>query len=589
MSERNPIRRLPWVGGRGTNIIRTPQFNRPPLHIERRKTIRDASSADDIAFQRVDRLRTASQAQEMEKRPPLSLGYVIITGSLRMPLEESTEVAITPEATNPWGRDEYITPVKPGIVTSIRRALLPDVRHGTSLKKELAILGSAAAVAVVAETGIGIGGNIVDYKTDVVRSNAPMTEFKDQNLPMLENLNFGTSFNPDDFGSMKEALQAAKYFHDVLGIKSIRLGVEWDKIEKTVNGAKTYDFSRYKQVIDQWMNYGDTNITFNLGIKTFGWPEQKVPKQYRKMLKDIARNGGVVEADSPLAVAALQYEEAFFIYLEQHYTQEQLSKTEWQFENEAYNPFGENGTKVTMSDGYLMQSILNAAKHFPDAKYKVSSAGAFNVNQIENVFRKLHAINPGLRLEIAIGWYTDTPVDTFTGSANTMNWVVTDSDPLVVDGILGLGPEQLGGNSLHDLPEVAKEEGLTESVSEGEVTPWVGNDFSKPPSTLQSLQLLVLRTAKFLDTSKPYEVSLWRLPDLYKARNDPRYKKNIQEMFAFITMVNIQLKEQKLQVDTTTNVLENTVTVYSSKTRELVTAIFPKVTFDNPPRKEYPV
>lgn len=190
----------------------------------------------------------------------------------------------------------------------------------------------------------------------------------------------GASFSPEycEQIGIKDPLEAPKFIHKELGIKNIRFGLRWNKID---NG-KELSLDYYRKYLD-YLFRNDIEVCLNVGpIKVFRWPEEHIPAY----LQDYYISN--VQDTSDIA----QKSKAYFTNL-MHLLQEEygshINNVIFQVENEAFNRFGH--IKALMSLEYVFSISKILFERYPNASLMIDSSGRTNLRKIVKLFERIRA------------------------------------------------------------------------------------------------------------------------------------------------------------------------------------------------------
>ena len=205
--------------------------------------------------------------------------------------------------------------------------------------------------------------------------------------------------------SVEQKLAVLKVLIHEFGLKDIRLGIKWNKV---VDAHGKFDFSYYHPFLDYCLTH-DVQICLNVGpIKTFGWPEEHIPKQI--IDKSSLILGSKIYFNSEMAKNALAYLDILLLHLKSSYSKEQLKNMVIiQPENEQFNIYGK--LKLRLSEEYISQVIKKIYAIFPDKKILLSSAETRNTFQIAKFIKKIineEKIN-GSNFICGINYYYNLP------------------------------------------------------------------------------------------------------------------------------------------------------------------------------------
>jgi hypothetical protein len=184
----------------------------------------------------------------------------------------------------------------------------------------------------------------------------------------------GSTFRPESFSSIDEALHALDEVHK-LGIKEIRTGIRWSRVEKVRGELQLEDYFR---VLDKMMSL-NMNITLNLGpIKSAGWPEQFIPEWVHHQCE--IHKGDCIDLDHDLATHALEYLELLCTKLSSRYPHNLRNFVAIQPENECFKKFGK--LELTSSESYLARVIEIINNNYPNIDILLNSSGRRDMQPI---------------------------------------------------------------------------------------------------------------------------------------------------------------------------------------------------------------
>lgn len=423
--------------------------------------------------------------------------------------------------------------------------------HKSHIKRNT-FLGIAATVALgLGYTGWSINNAAQSSSNAMEKAKAPNADFVLQNQDILGNLTVGGSYDPRIFGGnldnmhtkygqavINEALNGLEDLHRRVGVNSIRLSVaQTDVIRVNEQGKVIYDFSFYKPFIDYLMRAKGMRVTFNLGVKEARWPEQQEAEIYHQELLDVIARDGIIQPGDPIAEHTLAFENAFYDFLDQHYSREAINdRVDWQLENEPKYEYGSDAVKS--SNAWLERSIVNNMRRFPDSKgaYKINSPGYFNVDEIFSFEQYMIGKYPPLknRFELGVDYYLDSSTDTPIGKVNFMQWpYVGQEDVIAVNQIVEAETLGLAGNNLQELPQRGEAAGITTGVMEMGAWGWDGT-----PMDITDIRYSVLRCASLYNHRQPGELDFWGMDNWEANKNNPEYAAQIEQAEELVVDLN---------------------------------------------------
>jgi hypothetical protein len=287
------------------------------------------------------------------------------------------------------------------------------------------------------------------------------------------------------------------WYFDTLGIRTIRIGLRWDKLyPQGYIGTHTLDISYYKQYLDIIQNYCRTNdltIVLNLGpIKVFRWPEQHIPGD---VLQAVGRVS-IVEAHSPLADYAVDHLTKLIQYLKREYPVLLQHSTRIQLENELFNPFGELRTVASIPYYVRLVDICN--KFLPGKSYLLNGSGLFDAKQCIECIKQTHANTGVSRFELGIDYY-------YTGDQfYKHNWTrkldhVTTFPLVLSSPTLSKERTKLAAQGIQ----------VIKQVTEAQFELW--GRAKHPGSSLVELNWVVVRCLRYFEPSEVPMINLWGL------------------------------------------------------------------------------
>lgn len=322
-------------------------------------------------------------------------------------------------------------------------------------------------------------------------------EFQNSYKTELSRLQIGCSFAPElwQTGEISggDALTALKVIVEEWGIRHVRLGLRWNRIE-VAKGQLSLD--AYKPYIDYCLKHG-VKLCLNVGpVKTFRWPEIHLPSHVVEDLylkNSLPADKSTIEEDSRLAKLAYRYLDKLFILLKTDYPSLAQRLDSIQVENEPFTSFGTYGWT---SSGYYLENLAIVVKeHFPHTKLLFSSSGFKDSKKILKLFERLSSDNLLLPEQLILGlnyYYS------LEHNHQYPHWAKMDN--LFWDKLSNLNKRELKHN--------LKKRGYNAEVTELQLEPW-GKAIT-PGDSLQEFQFCLLRCLQNLSIDgKPLSVRLW--------------------------------------------------------------------------------
>jgi hypothetical protein len=428
-----------------------------------------------------------------------------------------------------------------------RRA--PEKRSRTTKN----ILRSAVYIGVMtvgleaSAMGLRIGMSAWDNSSDWQEAGLPPSVFLDKNADILPHVEIGGSFSLERYGLTLEnyktpwgkeqyakAMADLKELHENEKVNNLRIEFQWKDVVD-VNGK--FDPGLNEEMDNYLLNQEDMKLTVNIvGPKTFRWPEQNVPKQYKDQVKAISERDGILHPDDALAKESIRAQSEVLNNLQNKYSKEQLFRIKViQLNNESKTKFGDN--PIITDDAYDIQSVSNVIDNFPkfsNVKFLFNSAGFNDVNSLNNLCKKLKEKYPQIKLVMGIDYY---PIDV----GNVKLPLIGDANPEQLPPPLGHVDPRFYDTLLNNDFKKAKENsikvGYDMEITELQAEPWDGN--AKLPGNLtQDFQYALKRSIKVLNPDNEQiklpkdnlQIDVWGLEYLMQNKNDPEVKQVLQEM-----------------------------------------------------------
>lgn len=324
----------------------------------------------------------------------------------------------------------------------------------------------------------------------------------------LRTISIGSSFAPElieqiywnekkEIVSLETKRSILRTMISELGIKEIRLGIRWNN---AVNAQGKADLSYYKPFIDDCIAH-NVSLCLNIGpIKTFGWPEEHIPKNFLPLLTQYTAKKNVIRPSDQIAKIAHFYVTGLLSRLKESYTKEQLARiTTIQPENEPFNPFGKY--KLTFSASYIRETIDTIHQAFPHTKILLNAAYVSQMPEIVSLFRScMKDKDFAGRLICGVNYYYNVPKTLHIPFLGPID-LVTVAKMSYVNA-----PEEL-------IRKVVKK-GIDIEVTEAQFEQW-GNSILSPGNSLHEFKYLLARCATHLvPAGVPSVIRLWGLERL---------------------------------------------------------------------------
>jgi hypothetical protein len=311
----------------------------------------------------------------------------------------------------------------------------------------------------------------------------------------------GCSFAPERWSDQEQAegspLRALAFCVQDLGLREIRLAIRWDRVGQA-NGS--VDLAPYRPYLDYCFQH-NVNVCLNIGpLRTFRWPEDRVPRTVLSSLGRIPAQGASITWGSPVAEAAMGYLESLMDKLLVEYGSQITGLSSVQPENESFQGFDEHGW--TVSSNYMKGVIYLLDQRLPDVPILVTSAGRPALAQITSLFKELLRENQGFRDRLVSGfdYYYATPRH--------------DRIPLhrYLDPI-ALAFHFPSAKSCAENLKDARTIGFRVEVSEGQAEPYA--HITAPGNSIQHFRFMLLRCAeRVLDPRETSILRIWGVEEL---------------------------------------------------------------------------
>jgi hypothetical protein len=159
------------------------------------------------------------------------------------------------------------------------------------LLRGVLVNGALLAAAFPLAEGIGQGLDLWEQHETWREASRPNPEFFARHEDDLSRLTLGASFAPEQWSGdergQRQALAAAGLVLKDLGIRELRLGLRWRRVE-TPDGQ--IDLRAYKPLLEYCLGQG-ASVCLNVGpIKTFRWPEDHAPRHLLRRLQSVRRS-----------------------------------------------------------------------------------------------------------------------------------------------------------------------------------------------------------------------------------------------------------------------------------------------------------
>jgi hypothetical protein len=361
----------------------------------------------------------------------------------------------------------------------------------------------------VIAAGVGFtavaGGSQVVFKTkDLieqhetwVEASRPNSEFLSRHATDLARLTLGASFAPEQFGGgpgRREAYEALQLAHKELGVKQVRLGVRWDRVERP-DGQLS--FAAYKSTWDYCLANG-LDICANLGpVRVFRWPEDHVPNHVLDAVQQ--KTYATLKPDNELSKRGFEYFGRLASLLQREYGPALDGMRLLQVENEPFYPMGQHDWRFDRAYVLKLASLMDEA--FPGREILVTTAGRLNLDDIADLYsHMLREERWRGRLVSGFDFHFKTPK--------------RDNAPFLkyFDQINYAHPF---AQTTEQHIDASRDLGFRIEVTEGQMEPF--QQLKTPGNSARDLRFLILRVMdKVLDPRRPALLRVWGIEELAK-------------------------------------------------------------------------
>lgn len=398
----------------------------------------------------------------------------------------------------------------------------PAFRSGVSRRHFLGMSGAVLALVAGGEA-YGLGREVVAQEEAWRAAAADNDDFLDSHYRALRNVTIGASFAPEQWAAeaqvRKEPLAALDWAVSELGMRQIRLGLRWSRVEPSEGKL---DLGPYRPYLDYAFDRR-LDLCLNVGpVRTFRWPEEHVPAWLAQQI-DLPPEKATVSANSELALRARDYLGRLIDALKAEYGHGRVSSIPIvQLENEPFYPLGRH--EWELGRGYLKALLRQADQHFPASRLLLTTAARLNLAQVRGVFADLMEESPrfGGRFAMGFDYHYKTPL--------------RDSIPLVryLDPIAfaRLGQESCGENR-----EMARLLRYGIEVSEGQAEPY--RHLTAPGNSARHFRFMVLRCAQsVLLPEEPSVIRVWGTEELAKKALSGQATDEHRAIFDLVRRIN---------------------------------------------------
>ena len=378
----------------------------------------------------------------------------------------------------------------------------PLARWNLSYTRRQFLGVSAAGLALVG------GGEGLEYGREMLQQERawraaarPNDEFLRTHAALFRHVSVGASFAPEQWPpgahAPGEPLAALDWAARDLGIRQVRLGLRWQRVEWRRGQV---DLSMYRPFLDYAFD-NNLAICLNLGpMRTFRWPEEHLPRWLAQAI-DMPPTGARIKPATPVTEAASDYLVRLLDALVAEYGAERLASVAMvQPENEPFYPLRSH--KWVLDGAYVKDVIGQLNTVFPRSRILTTTAGRLNFGPIQDLFAGLLADSPDYRGRLVMGfdYHYKTPLrDSFP--------IIKYTDPITFQRV---GYQTCEGNR-----EMARSLGYGIEVTEGQAEPF--GDLDAPGNSVRHFRFMLLRCAdRVLQRDQPSVIRIWGIEEMAK-------------------------------------------------------------------------
>jgi hypothetical protein len=358
-----------------------------------------------------------------------------------------------------------------------------------------------------------------------------------ETLPNDQSLVFGGSFSIESYGISLESMDTLsgkiKYQKAMDDLKTI---VETEKVKNlrvclqmknTIDNNGNFTSKFIEPELKYLFNQENMKLTINIGIKTFGFPEQNVKKNIETDLKQIINRDGIVKAEDFSGRQALQNETDILHYLQSNFTKEQLANVSTiQFNNESNKKFGLFAVKISNELNIAMtDNLMNNFPQFSNKTFLYNIGSSDEIPETIDLFKKLKNRYPDISLRLGINYY---PFDTGDTKIPLLGKVDSQNLPVLghVDQIFY---DKIDKNLFQYAKETQSKIGFDIEITELQAEPWKGKHL--PGNKLNNFNYAAKRALTlFPEKMNLKNENIWGWKYLLENKNDPQIKKILNEI-----------------------------------------------------------
>lgn len=328
-------------------------------------------------------------------------------------------------------------------------------------------------------------------------------------IDSLNHLELGTSLSPEELSLPESDIpKVVLFMTQDLGIKSVRLGLRWNQVEKRDGSIS---LSYYQPWIDALLE-NNCDIILNIGpIKTFRWPEEHIPDHITSTY-NLPGKYRTVYSHLSIAQEALEYLDTLLIHIYKSYGKD--IKT-IQPENEPFNRFG--AFAWLQDENYLHTVVERITQVLPSSHILLNTP--LHPWGISSMSRFLKNSRFKEKFTLGLNYYYKNPY---------LNNIVTNTIfPKGFDAITASRLFLWNSSSLQrlDIPVM---------VSELQMEPWGGS--TSPGNSEKELRFALTRVSELLQQSRL--VLLWGFEHLYRHVKNATLEPEHEKMIDTIARIN---------------------------------------------------
>lgn len=325
-------------------------------------------------------------------------------------------------------------------------------------------------------------------------------KFVEMNAPLLKDCSFSSTFSPEKLFELNinnykdpqnqefldRSFNYLEFLNKDLGIDEVRLGVRWNSI---VGENGNFDFGLYEPYFDYCIKEG-IDISLNLGIKVYWWPEEHFPKKYSG--GNSPPTGATIDMNDRIAEDYIHLADKILDHLSGRYSKKELGRiTKVQPGNEIFNPFGRK--KWTMANDFTATLVQHIDEVLPGSKILLNSSEFKDLYKIYNLFEVLSNFIDKDRLIAGIDYYP---------------FISGNLDPVLLSRIDSIPNADI-------IPANFQPAGYANpEITEAQTGPWINELL--PQDRLTCIKYVLQRSMTDIVSGKT-SIGYWDMEDLLKA------------------------------------------------------------------------